>query len=984
MMSKLSAHCVRQIIPSLMEALLDRQWRTKAGSIEVMASMSHLAPQQLSNSLPTIVPKITEALSDTHQKVQESAKHALVSFGSVIKNPEIQQLVPILIQALIDPNTKTVHAINALLDTTFIHYIDSPSLALLVPIIHRGITERSAEIKKKASHLIGNMASLTEQRDLAPYLPLLVPSLKLVLIDPVPETRATAARSFGTMVQKMGEGQFPNLINELLEILSIDISNVDKSGAAQGISEIVAGLGLDRLESLLPGVIAKTHSVHAYIREGFMILLIYLPTTFGASFTPYITKIVQPILMGLADDEELVREASLKSGRVVVRNYAKSAINLLLPELELGLFNENWRIRQQSMLLVGELLFQLSGISTKLQDDVEVDEGLATEAQRQAIREALGVERFHAVLARIYIIRGDPSALVRQTSIQVWKSIVMNTPKTLKDILPVLMTFLISSLASPSVEKRGIAARTFGDLVQRLDSILHDVVPILSEGINSKEVSTRQGACVGMYEILVSASNSGEVDFVSDCTSLVKLALVDSDPQVRESAAQSFDILHQTLGSRAIDDILPALLLNLKSDANAFALEGLKEIMALRSSVVFPVLIPTLLASPMTGFNAQALGSLISVAGEALNKRLPLILPTLIRELETSENAGEILYALETLLCSVEGVEGVHVIMRILDEIITEAKVEHRLIALRSLVMFFKNTEESFDEYVADWIKKLIRLLAEEKHDIAKTSWDALDTLIKRLPKNDLGSFVPAVRRGISEATARLELNSEVFGFNLTKGLAPLLSVLLQGLMTGDQRCREDASIGLSEAISRTNEISLKPFVTQITGPLIRVVGDRFPNNVKTAILETVGLLLVKVPLMLKPFLPQLQRTFCKSLSDPQGTPKLRRQAAHCLSLLIKLQPRLDPLVVELIQGLKSREDLPIIVSVWEALLGLLKGIDKDRQISSGSVLSIQLVIMDVMIQSGENDSALRVIGSKCFGAFIKYLPEADGKTLLR
>ena len=52
------------------------------------------------------------------------------------------------------------------------------------------------------------------------------------------------------------------------------------------------------------------------------------------------------------------------------------------------------------------------------------------------------------------------------------------------------------------------------------------------------------------------------------------------------------------------------------------------------------------------------------------------------------------------------------------------------------------------------------------------------------------------------------------------------------------------------------------------TGPLIRIIGDRFPWEIKAAILKTLGLLIRKAGPRLKPFVPQLQTTFLKCLPD--------------------------------------------------------------------------------------------------------------------
>jgi hypothetical protein len=60
---------------------------------------------------------------------------------------------------------------------------------------------------------------------------------------------------------------------------------------------------------------------------------------------------------------------------------------------------------------------------------------------------------------------------------------------------------------------------------------------------------------------------------------------------------------------------------------------------------------------------------------------------------------------------------------------------------------------------------------------------------------------------------------------------------------------KQDAAEGLGQVIKLTSASALRPSVVSITGPLIRILGDRFSWNVKVAVLQTLGLLLVKVSL---------------------------------------------------------------------------------------------------------------------------------------
>ncbi len=66
------------------------------------------------------------------------------------------------------------------------------------------------------------------------------------------------------------------------------------------------------------------------------------------------------------------------------------------------------------------------------------------------------MERRNDVLARLYVVRTDVQYTVRQEALHVWKTVVVNTPKTLGQILPDLMSIVIESLADEGEDRRQV------------------------------------------------------------------------------------------------------------------------------------------------------------------------------------------------------------------------------------------------------------------------------------------------------------------------------------------------------------------------------------------------------------------------------------------------------------------------------------------------------------------------------------------------
>ena len=344
--------------------------------------------------------------------------------------------------------------------------------------------------------------------------------------------------------------------------------------------------------------------------------------------------------------------------------------------------------------------------------------------------------------------------------------------------------------------------------------------------------------------------------------------------------------------------------------------------MTVRANSIFPILIPTLLKPPMSAFNAKSLASLVIVAGDALNRRLPQILDALQRELAATTDESTtcaIQEARKAVLASVQDPDGLHMLMLYLLGLAKDANSVKRADGCVLLAIFCSVTEEDFSSYHIDWLRQLLSIYEDVKENTLQAATSAMEALVKTFSKDQMEVLSVPLRRTIESIGGPKDT---VAGFCRLGGLKPILPILIQGLLGGTNEQREQSALGLGDVVERTAVEALKPYVTQITGPLIRIIAERYPPPVKAAILTTLTTLLLRVPQFVRPFFPQLQRTFVKSLSEPASS-TVRIKAAQGLGALMAHQPRIDPLVTELVNG-TSHDDLEVCEAMANALAAVV------------------------------------------------------------
>jgi hypothetical protein len=206
------------VCPVLFEALHSPEWRVKATALNKMSQCATLHRDHISRLLPEIIPIVTSQVWDTKPQVTKSAKEALLASCNTNINPDVAPAIPAIVNAICKPN-ETIKAIDELKATTFVASVDSSTLAILCPILARGLKDKMAVNKRSCCLVIENMSRLVETPEaVSPFGPLLVPELKKVAENvQFEEIRDAALKALNALTKALGHADIDSAVSAIMQ-----------------------------------------------------------------------------------------------------------------------------------------------------------------------------------------------------------------------------------------------------------------------------------------------------------------------------------------------------------------------------------------------------------------------------------------------------------------------------------------------------------------------------------------------------------------------------------------------------------------------------------------------------------------------------------------------------------------------------------------------------------------------------------------------
>merc|ERR1719198_2893401 len=178
----------------------------KEATLKLIASFAKTAPRSIGFELANLISAVADLTCDIKKEVKESALACMTAITQCTGNKDLEPFLPSVVDAA-SSITNTHNCVERLAGCVFVQNVETPALAVMLPVLSRGLNDKAEEIQRTCCQIVDNMCKVDE--DPGEVQPLMSKSEPLVkgtcekMSDP--EARTVAERAYNTLT-KAAEG----------------------------------------------------------------------------------------------------------------------------------------------------------------------------------------------------------------------------------------------------------------------------------------------------------------------------------------------------------------------------------------------------------------------------------------------------------------------------------------------------------------------------------------------------------------------------------------------------------------------------------------------------------------------------------------------------------------------------------------------------------------------------------------------------------
>jgi elongation factor 3 len=215
----------------------------KEATLNLIASFAKTAPRSIGFELANLISAVADLTCDIKKEVKEAALACMAVIAACTGNRDLEPFLPSVVDAA-SSITNTHNCVERLAGCVFVQNVETPALAVMLPVLTRGLNDKAEEVRRTCCQIVDNMCKVVEDPgEVQPLMPKLEPLVKATVEKMSdPEARTVAERAYKTL-QKAAEGASDKVVvkpEEALKVLKESLGDKAEGEEAAYVAGLAA------------------------------------------------------------------------------------------------------------------------------------------------------------------------------------------------------------------------------------------------------------------------------------------------------------------------------------------------------------------------------------------------------------------------------------------------------------------------------------------------------------------------------------------------------------------------------------------------------------------------------------------------------------------------------------------------------------------------------------------------------------------------
>ena len=177
-LEKINNNAISISLEYIYNILNHRRWEPQYYGLKCILFLSENKSEIISRNLKNIIPYVSDLIVSTKKEIEDLSKEVMFSICKTSGNKDIEPFIDQIIKSVTSPN-EVSNCIHGLSSTVFVQKVEVSALAIVEPLLMRGLRQNKIAMKRKVSTIVENMLVLIDNLyEGEPFIDRILPSLE--------------------------------------------------------------------------------------------------------------------------------------------------------------------------------------------------------------------------------------------------------------------------------------------------------------------------------------------------------------------------------------------------------------------------------------------------------------------------------------------------------------------------------------------------------------------------------------------------------------------------------------------------------------------------------------------------------------------------------------------------------------------------------------------------------------------------------------